>query len=35
VDVGTRRMHKKVRYVENVLFGRTEKKEMIDVGGVI
>jgi len=25
-------MHKKVRNVENVLFGRTQKKEMIDIG---
>ena len=26
-------MHEKVRHVENVLFGRPQKKELIDIGG--
>jgi len=33
VDVGTCRMREKVRIVENVLFGRPQKKEVIDIGG--
>ena len=31
MDVGTRRMHEKVRNVENVLFERPQMKELIDI----
>jgi hypothetical protein len=30
--MGTRRMHEKLRNVENVLFGRPQKKELIEIG---
>jgi hypothetical protein len=33
VDVGIGRMHEKERNVENVLFGRPQKKELVDRRG--